>query len=129
MDLKISSNNRTNYLPQFLHDNGYDVEVVTTNFNHHRKEHVNKAEDRDYGMTLLNEKGYTKNVSFKRLISINSYKRNLKKYLLNNRKVDVVYAFVPPHSIAQVAHKYAKRVGAKFVIDVRDLWQIGRAHV
>jgi len=57
MDLKISSNNRTNYLPQFLHDNGYDVEVVTTDFNHHRKEHVKETEPRKYKLTLLHELG------------------------------------------------------------------------
>lgn len=122
MDLKISSNNRTNYLPQFLHDNGYDVEVVTTDFNHHRKEHVKETEPRKYKLTLLHELGYKKNVSIKRVFSIRSYKKRLKKYLKSRGFVDTVYVFVPPHSIAQVAYKYAKRVNAKFVIDVRDLW-------
>ena len=122
MDLKISSNNRTNFLPQFLHNKGYDVELVTSNFNHHRKEHIISVEIRDYKFTVLEETGYKKNVSIKRIISIFTYKKNLKKYLKSKESVDIVYTFVPAHSIANVAYKYAKRVNAKFVIDVRDLW-------
>lgn len=122
MDLKISSNNRTNYLPQFLHNNGYDVEVVTSNFNHHRKLHQKQIEQRDYKFTVLDEPGYSKNVSIKRLISIRKYKRNLKIYLSNHEPVDYVYCFVPPHSIANEGHKFAKRIHAEFIIDVRDLW-------
>lgn len=122
MDLKISSNNRTNFLPQFLHEHGYCVEVVTSDFNHHRKEHIKEVEKRDYKITLLHEIGYKTNVSLKRFLSIYFYKRNLKKYLKNRDRVDIVYSFVPPHSIAQVAEKFARRVNAKFIIDVRDLW-------
>lgn len=122
MDLKISSNNRTNYLPQFLHEEGFQVEVVTTNFNHHRKTHQNQIEARDYKFTVLDEPGYSKNVSLKRLLSINKYKRNLSRYLNTHDKVDYVYCFLPPHSIANVGYKYAKKVNAEFIIDVRDLW-------
>lgn len=122
MDLEISSNNRTNFLPQYLHNMGYDVEVVTTNFNHHKKKHVEVIEKRDYKFTVLPEKGYIKNVSFSRLISINSYKKNLKKYLSTKRDYDFVYTFVPPHSIAQIAYKFSKKINAKFIIDIRDLW-------
>ncbi len=122
MDLKISSNNRTNYLPQFLHNKGYDVEVVTSDFNHHKKEHVTEVEKRDYKFTVLHELGYKKNVSIKRILSIYVYKKNLKKYLRGIKQADYVLTFVPPHSIARVACKFAKKIGAKLIIDIRDLW-------
>ena len=122
MDLKISSNNRTNYLPQFLHNSGYEVEVVTTNFNHHRKLHQIEIEKRDYKFTVLDEPGYSKNVSLKRLLSIRRYKKNLNTYLSIHDSVDFVYCFLPPHSIANVGYKFVKRINAEFIIDVRDLW-------
>jgi len=122
MDLEISSNNRTNFIPQYLYDQGYQVEMITSDFNHHRKSHVDNVEKREYKLTVLHENGYKKNVSFKRLVSIRKYVKNLKCYLKSLPKVDFVYCFVPPHSVAQVAGKYAKKVGAEFVIDVRDLW-------
>jgi glycosyltransferase involved in cell wall biosynthesis len=122
MDLNISSNNRTNFLPQYLHDNGYNVELVTTNFNHHLKKHIYSGVKRDYKITMLPEIGYYKNVSFRRILSIYSYKISLKKYLKNLKGFDYVYVFVPPHSIAKVAYKFAKKIKAKFIIDVRDLW-------
>ena len=122
MDLKISSNNRNNYLPQFLRDNGYDVELIVSNFNHHRKEHVKESEERNYKCTILPEIGYKKNVSIKRIFSIRSYVKSLKKYLKTKEPVDYVISFVPDHGVAQAAAKYAKRVGAKFIIDVRDVW-------
>jgi glycosyltransferase involved in cell wall biosynthesis len=122
MSLDISGNNRTNYIPQFLHNHGYNVELVTSNFNHHKKEKVIVKEKRDYKVTLLKEIGYKKNVSLKRVLSIIVYQFNLKNYLKHLSGFDYVYVFVPPHSVAHIARDFAKRINAKLIIDVRDLW-------
>ncbi|MDY0100467.1 MAG: glycosyltransferase family 4 protein [Bacilli bacterium] len=122
MNLTLSSNNRTNFLPQFLHNNGYDVELITSNFNHHTKERILFPEKKDYKHTLINVPGYVKHVSFKRIRTIITYRRNLKRFLKTKGPVDVVYTFVPTHSVARITFRYAKRVGAKSVIDIRDIW-------
>lgn len=122
MDLDVNSNNRTNFIPKFLHDKGYDVEVVTTNFNHTSKKKVLADENRDYKFTMIPITGYRKNISIKRIFSVISFKRGLRKYLNSREPVDIVYSFAPPHSISNITYKYTKKVGAKYVVDIRDLW-------
>ena len=114
--------NRTNQISQFLYDAGYDVELITTNFNHANKQFASENNSRKYKLTMLPVVSYKTNISVRRIFSIISFKIRLKKHLISKDKVDVVYCFVPPHSIAKVAKKYSIKHGSKFVIDVRDLW-------
>lgn len=124
MSLDIASNNRTNFLPQFLHDNGYDVTFITSNFNHHKKEFIVSSEERDYKTIIIKERGYDKNVSIKRILSIIVFKRNLKKYFKTTNKgdFDAVIVFVPPQNVSSLVIKTAKKNNWKVILDVRDLW-------
>lgn len=124
MSLDIASNNRTNFLPQFLHNKGYDVTFITSNFNHHKKEFILSSEKRDYKTIIVKEKGYIKNVSLKRLLSIRVFKKNLKTYLKTTNKddFDVVIVFNPPQNVSSLVIKTARKKGWKIILDVRDLW-------
>ena len=59
---------------------------------------------------MLKEPGYTKNVSFKRFYSHYVMGRNLRKYLSNRKKPDVIYCAVPSLDVAKTAAKYAKNI-------------------
>lgn len=123
MNLKISGNNRSNYIPQFLAENGYSVEKVCSNFNHHTKQHVKKIDDgMPYKVTLIETTGYKKNVSFRRIISQKIYAHRLKKYLNEREIPDAIYLFVPSIGVSNVVRKYAEKNNIKLIIDVRDLW-------
>lgn len=121
-------NNRGRFklIAEMLSDKGYDVTVVTSRFRELDRIFRNDEivpKDSKYKIVLIDEVGYYKNVSFKRIYSMWSFSNNLKKYLKNNRgQFDLVYACVPGLDSAYIAGKYAKKNKAKFVIDIQDAW-------
>jgi glycosyltransferase involved in cell wall biosynthesis len=118
-----NSNNRSNYIPQLMIDNGYSVELVCSNFDHKAKKHVqNEADATQYKVTLINVPGYKKNISIRRYISQKVFSNKLKEYLKKRKKPDAIYIFIPYLGVADVVRKYAKKNGVKLIIDVRDLW-------
>lgn len=121
-DFDRSGNNRFNYLAELLAQE-HNVELVTSDFSHIKKEKRNKIEEKySYKITMIPEPIYTKNVSLKRFYSHFIMGLNLEKYLRTRKKPDVIYCAVPSLDVAKVAAKYAKRNHIDFVIDVQDLW-------
>ncbi|MFP7479732.1 glycosyltransferase family 4 protein [Terribacillus saccharophilus] len=116
-------NGRFNYLATELSNRGYRVEIVSTKFSHRtKKNRVESPFESAFKITLLNETGYTRNVSLKRFYSHYSFGINLKKYLKNRKKPDLIYCAVPSLDAGYVAAQYAKSNNIKFIIDVQDLW-------
>lgn len=120
-----NSNNRFNYLADFLENHEYEVELITSSFSHRDKKQRVEEEDkkRRYKMTLIYEPAYKKNISMKRLfISHRIMARNLRKYLQGCERPDVVYCAIPSINVAEVASRYAEKYSIPFVIDIQDLW-------
>lgn len=118
-----NSNNRFNYIAQLLHENNMEVELVTSSFSHRDKKQRKENKCRDYKVTLIYEPSYNKNVSLKRLFySHNMMSRNLKKYLCECEKPDLIYCAVPSLDVPYIAGKYAKKNKIPFVLDIQDLW-------
>ncbi|AYY29662.1 glycosyltransferase family 4 protein [Bacillus cereus group sp. LD113LC] len=119
-------NGRFNYIAEKIDKQKANVEIVTTNFSHRTKKQRNVTNEQkqsiSYKLTMLKEPGYTKNVSFKRFYSHYVMGRNLRKYLSNRKKPDVIYCAVPSLDVAKTAAKYAKKHNIRFIIDVQDLW-------
>lgn len=120
-------NDRFKYLAEMMLKRGdVQIEVVTMDFSHHRKEprHVTAEQlaSWPYSMTFLHVAPYRKNVSVQRLLSNRMMANNLQKYLALRKKPDVVFCAVPSVAAAKVAAEYCKQHGVKFVIDIQDLW-------
>lgn len=102
------------------------IEVVTSSFSHKTKlqRNFSKAdlEGAPYKFTLVQEPGYKKNVSLQRFYSHYIFGKNLKKYLGERKKPDIVYCAVPSLDAAFTTAKYAKENNIKFIIDIQDLW-------
>ncbi|MDI2587666.1 glycosyltransferase family 4 protein [Psychrobacillus sp. NEAU-3TGS] len=122
-DFDGNGNNRFNYLAHLLANNNFDVELVTSDFSHNKKIKRSKlVEQYNYKVTFILEPAYSKNVSLKRFYSHYLMGRNLKKYLHNRKKPDVIYCAVPSLDLARVAAEYAKNNNIRFIIDIQDLW-------
>ena len=123
-DFDGKGNNRFNYLANLFAKNGFDVELVTSDFSHNKKVKREKeiSEDLSYKVTFIKEPVYKKNVSLKRFYSHYIMAKNLKKYLESRKKPSAIYCSVPSLDIAATAAKYAKANNIKFIIDVQDLW-------
>lgn len=119
-------NGRFYYIAENINKNNATIEVVTSNFSHRSKSHKNlsniQKNNIGYKLTMISEPGYTKNVSFKRLYSHYIMSRNLKRYLKDRKKPDIIYCSIPPLNTALVTAKYAVKNNIRFVLDVQDLW-------
>ena len=105
---------------------GHEVEVVCSAFYHMGKT-FRDIEDPyfsslPYRVHFINEKGYKRNISLRRFSSIQAFNKGVADYLSNHEPVDIVYVPVPSNELGSIAESFAKRVGAKCIIDVEDLW-------
>lgn len=118
------NNSRFIYIANLLSKNkDVNVEIVTSNFMHGPKRHAVKVDSSEnFKLTALDEPGYLKNVSLKRLISHRKLSLNLKTYLMSRKKPDVIYCAVPSLDVAAVASKYCKKNNIRFIVDIQDLW-------
>lgn len=117
---------RFRYLCDFLTEAGYQVDLITTTFQHWEKAQrdVEKIKRQDYkfGIKFIYEPGYKKNVDLKRIQSHRTAARNLTALLEKEGDYDLLYAEIPPNDVALAAAEYAKKKGIPFVADVNDLW-------
>lgn len=124
--LEPSDNDRFTYLAKRILEKYPDstVEIVTSDFEHHKKRYRDKriAASHPFTLTFLHEDSYKKNVSLSRIKGHTSFARRLKEYLKLRKKPDVIYCAVPPLVSANVAADYANKSNIKFIIDVQDLW-------
>ncbi len=122
MGMKLSSNNRTNFLPRFLLDKGYEVELCVPNFDHHTKSFVKVPNNAPYTIKYIKVTPYFKNVSILRIISQKVFAVKLFFHLLFRKNVDDFYVFIPSLEAGVSAVIASKIRRKKLIIDVRDLW-------
>lgn len=75
-----------------------------------------------WSRSRIHEPGYQKHISLKRLYSHHVMGRNLKKYLSQRKKPDVIYCAIPSLSAVFVAARHARRNKVRFFVDVQDIW-------
>lgn len=117
---------RFRYIGDFLSDAGYQVDLITTTFQHWEKaqrdvEAINKEEYK-FRLKFIYEPGYKKNIDLRRIASHRIAAKNLKKLLEKEGDYDLIYCEIPPNDVALAAAQYAHDRGIPFVPDVNDLW-------
>jgi len=121
-------NNRSRFklICELLAGRGYDVTVITSRFR--ELDRTFRTDDEVYSqvpykIVMLDEAGYSKNISFKRIYSMFTFSNSLKNFLKNTKEeFDLIYACVPGLDSALVAGKFANKKNIPFVIDVQDVW-------
>jgi len=115
-------NSRFLYLANIL-SSDHDVEILTSDFDHGTKKYFeNIPEKYPFKITMVHEGMYVRNVSLRRFLGHYIWSRNVKKYLQERKKPDVIYAAVPPLSAPYEVAKYCKKQDIRFVVDIQDLW-------
>ena len=116
---------RMYYLATLLCKCGYEVDLITSRFQHWVKRFRTQEEldrkDAPCRILFMDEPGYTKNVQVKRILSRRVLTRNIKKHLQTNH-YDLIDAQIPDNQLASTAARHAKKAGIPFIIDVEDLW-------
>lgn len=120
----VGVRNRFQYLANRLHEEGQEVVLFTSSFRHKTKKHINKnvQDQYPYSVVIINEPGYKKNVSVKRVLSHIKFALNLKNYMNKVEVPDIIYAAYPTMSSANIAGKFSKKNSVPFVIDIQDIW-------
>ena len=121
-DFSETDNGRFLYLAKML-SKEHEVELITSGFDQTDK--VKRPPitiQYPFKITFLDEPGFSKNVSVKRIYSHIVWGRNLKKYLESIEKPDVIYCAVPSLTGPAYAAEYCRKNNVKFVVDIQDLW-------
>lgn len=117
---------RFRYICEFLADAGYQVDLITTTFQHWEKAQRDvekiKTDSYRFGIKFIYEPGYRKNVDLRRIRSHRIAARNLTALLEREGDYDLLYAEIPPNDVALAAAEFAQHRGIPFVADVNDLW-------
>lgn len=119
--------NRSAYIAGLLADAGYQVDLITSTYQHWEKRRRNIVDDKyhtlPYEVIFLDEPGYRKNIGPARIHSENVFAANLNEYLERfGRDYELIWCKVPPNNIAAAAGLYARAQGIPFVVDINDLW-------
>lgn len=106
---------------------GYDVECITTSFQHFKKSPRNKKLILEQGypfkITFIDAPSYKKNVDIRRIISNKVAADNLKKYFIKHvNEYDVVYVAIPANNISAMVTSICKKKEIPVVVDIEDLW-------
>ncbi|MDO4998499.1 MAG: glycosyltransferase [Neisseria sp.] len=120
--------NRFLYLAQLLSEK-HRVTLYTSHFRHHDKTFRRCIEPCASGecrlqIRLLEETGYQRNISFKRIRSHQHFVQNLQREIITwqPKQFDVVYSAYPLITSNILLADYKKRLGFKLIVDVQDVW-------
>ena len=110
------------YLAELFCQYGYEVELLTSKFQHWLKKFRSDDEMKQIvansrcKVVFFDEMGYTKNVQIKRIISRRGLTKNIRAYLEENH-FDLIYSQIPDNHLASVAAVHAKAQGIPFVVE------------
>ena len=110
---------RFRYICDFLVESGYEVDLITTTFQHWEKAQRDlkkiKKEDYKFNIKFIYEPGYKKNIDPRRIYSHRMAAKNLKALLEKEGDYELLYAEIPPNDVALAAAEYAKKKGIPFM--------------
>lgn len=115
-------NNRFVYLADYVSDK-FEVELLTTNFYHSKKEIIKEIYDfKNFTTKVFHVPRYKSNISFARLWSHFIFALRVFKYLRTySQTKDIIYCSFPPVTVSIMAFAAAKDK-KKLFLDVQDLW-------
>lgn len=102
---------------------GHEVVWWTSDFSHTRKTRRMAAAEFGYEIRLVPTLAYSRNVSWRRIRSHRRLAADWARLARQEREWPrLVIASSPPLALGVAALKFAREVGARFVVDLQDLW-------
>lgn len=114
-----SYNVRVKYIEKFFLGLGYEVTILSSNFDHrNKKKYINSRE----GLELIEVREYKKNLSISRIISHYQFaKKSVKR--VNEINPDIAYVSGPPNLLFRsfsLNKKYNSNI--KLIYEIGDMW-------
>ena len=106
---------------------GYEVEVITTGFQHFKKCPRDKVkiekENYPFKITFIDVPPYKKNIDLRRVYSNRVAARNVRSYLSEHiREYAAVYCSIPANNVAANVSEICHQKSVPCIIDIEDLW-------
>ena len=110
-----------------LVENGHEVIIWSSNFDHFSKNHRSSSVQtfsisHNLEIKLIQSTGYKSNISFARLVDHAQMAINLLKQLKRQSLPDVVFIGYPPIETAWVMTRWCKKRNIPVLLDVKDAW-------
>ena len=122
---------RIQFLACLLAGEGFEVDLITSTFQHWDKAQRDTTDERyqglPYRIRFVYEPDFKKNVELRRIRSHATFARNLRA-LLESRfaedphAYDLIYSLIPMNDMARTCAEVAHEHHVPFVVDVNDLW-------
>lgn len=114
------------YLATLLHEQGYDIDFITSGFQHWEKrqrdvERFDAGTDA-YTIRFIEEPFYPKNMCPQRIWAHHVVAKRVSEYFDEHHDYDLIYCQIPPNDVAREIGKAAQKFNIPFVVDVNDLW-------
>ena len=118
---------RFRFLSEMLTQHGFDVDLITSSFQHWEKAHrdTSKAcyQGLPYDIVFIDEPGYQKNLDLSRIRSHHQAAKNLRAHFnATQGRYSLIYSEIPPNDVARVCAEFANEQHIPFVADINDLW-------
>jgi glycosyltransferase involved in cell wall biosynthesis len=113
------------FLAETLAKKGHKVTWWTSNFFHFTKSFRGPVRETRPGLKIIQllTPEYKNNIGWRRIWNHYFYARRFAQLALRSKEApDIIIASCPPLSSAKMSIKVAKKLGAKCIIDVKDLW-------
>ncbi len=110
-------------IARMFQENGYEVTVITSSFEHHEKVQRDKNLSSPFRVIYIDCPAYRKNIDLFREVSNRVFASGVRKVLKENQgQFDAVYCSLPPNNISKAAGRYCHRNHIPFIADIEDLW-------
>jgi glycosyltransferase involved in cell wall biosynthesis len=118
-------------LSEMLCDAGFQVDLITSSFQHWDKKQRDTSktcyQGLPYRVVFIDEPGYQRNLDLQRIRSHGVAARNLRTYFDKQFEspdgaYDLIYSEIPPNDVARVCAEVANEQGIPYVADINDLW-------
>lgn len=122
---------RFRFLAELLAHEGFEVDLITSSFQHWDKSQRYTTRDcykgLPYKVRFIYEPGYGRNLDLARIKSHHVFAQNLEKFFAsafmdNPHAYDLIYFEIPPNDMARVCAQIAARYKIPSIVDVNDLW-------
>ena len=118
-------------LSEMLVAHGFEVDLITSSFQHWDKQQRDKSktcyQGLPYKVVFIDEPGYKRNLDLGRIHSHSVAAKNLnvffkKRFAEPDGGYDLIYSEIPPNDVARVCAETADREGIPYIADINDLW-------
>ncbi len=114
-----SNEERVGFVYDVMKKRGYEIDVITSDYSHIRKEKRNNVPD---GYIAIDAKPYRNNLSIARIRSHQKFAKDAFR-LMDKQKPDLIWCMAPANSLIKEADKYKKsHPDVKLIIDIIDMW-------